>query len=165
MTIEQHYADIAPRLTNWLVSTGSSYHDACDLVQAVFLKLWNMKDDLLESDSAVSGLAFTMAKNLRKNAARDNSHIVFKEEITEDDAGAIQTRVMPSDAKYLRHRLNQAFAKLPPPLREAYTLFQIGELSVREIAHELGISEALVKVRIHRAKEKLKEILADLVTF
>ncbi len=165
MTIEQHYASIAPRLTNWLVSTGSSYHDACDLVQATFLKLWKMQSDLRDSDSAVSGLAFTIAKNLRKNAVRDDSRITFKDEITDEDAGTARTSVMPSDAEYLRRRLNDAFAKLPPPLREAYTLFQIGELSIREISHELGISESLVKVRIHRAKEKLKEILADLVTF
>ena len=31
-----------------------------------------------------------------------------------------------------------------------------------EIAHETGVSENLVKVRIHRAKEKLKVLLADL---
>ena len=165
MTIEQHYADIAPRLTNWLVSSGSTYHDACDIVQAVFLKLWKMQNDLRDSDSAISGLAFTMAKNFRKNMARDNSRITLKEEITEEDAGSVRTSVMPSDAAYLRRRLQNAFAALPPSLHEAYTLFQIGELSVREISHELGISEALVKVRIHRAKEKLKEILSDLVTF
>lgn len=165
MTIEEHYAAIAPRLTNWLVATGSPYHDACDLVQAVFLKLWKMKDDLRDSDAAVSGLAFTMAKNLRKNAARDDSRMTFKEEIKEEDAGAVGAGVMPSDSAYLRRRLNQAFSQLPPNLREAYTMFQIGELSIREISHELGISEGLVKVRIHRAKTKLKEILADLVTF
>lgn len=165
MTIEEHYAEIAPHLTNWLVATGSSYHDACDLVQAVFLKLWKMKNDLRDSDSAVSGLAFTIAKNLRKNVVRDDSRITFKEEITDEDGGAAQTPVMPSDAEYLRKRLNEAFAKLPPNLREAFTLFQIGELSIREISHELGISEGLVKVRIHRAKEKLREILSDLVTF
>lgn len=165
MTIEEHYAVIAPRLTNWLVATGSSYHDACDLVQSVFMKLWSMKNDLRNNDSAVSGLAFTMAKNLRKNEIRDNSRILLKEEITDEDIGAAHRSAVPSDTKYLRNRLNAAFAKLPPQLREAYTLFQIGELSVREIAHELGVSEGLVKVRIHRAKEKLKEILSDLVTF
>ena len=73
---------------------------------------------------------------------------------------------MPSDIAYLRKRLQAAFAELPPMLREAYTLFQVGELSIREIAHETGVSENLVKVRIFRAKEKLKVILADLrVTF
>ena len=165
MTIEEHYAAIAPRLTNWLVATGSSYQDACDLVQSVFLKLWKMKDDLRDSDAAISGLAFTMAKNMRKNAIRDNSRLTFKEEITDEDMGSAATAPMPSDSAYLRRRLNAAFASLPPALREAYTLFQIGELSIAEIAHETGVGESLVKVRIHRAKEKLKEILSDLVTF
>jgi RNA polymerase sigma factor (sigma-70 family) len=73
---------------------------------------------------------------------------------------------MPSDIDYLRRRLTEAFLKLPPILREAYTLFQIGELSVREVAAQTGVSENLVKVRVHRAKEKLKVLLADLrVTF
>ena len=41
-------------------------------------------------------------------------------------------------------------------------MFQIGEMSIRDIANQTGVSENLVKVRIFRAKEKLKEILADL---
>ena len=67
-----------------------------------------------------------------------------------------------SDIKYLRRRLTEAFAKLPPILREAYTLFQIGEMSIRDIANQTGVSENLVKVRIFRAKEKLRKILSDL---
>jgi DNA-directed RNA polymerase specialized sigma24 family protein len=39
-------------------------------------------------------------------------------------------------------------------------------MSIRDIAAQTGVTENLVKVRIHRAKEKLKEILSDLrVTF
>ena len=61
---------------------------------------------------------------------------------------------------------NWAVTKRPPVLREAFTLFQIGEMSIREIANQTGVSENLVKVRIFRAKEKLREILSDLrVTF
>lgn len=165
MTIEELYPVLAPKLTNWLVATGSAYHEACDLVQEVFLKLWKMRDDLRDNDAAVSGLAFTIARNLRKNAIRDNSRLAFVEEIGEEDAGTEDPASPPSDAEYLRKRLAAAFAELPPMLREAYTLFQIGELSIREIAHETGVSEGLVKVRIHRAKEKLKILLADLVTF
>ena len=37
MNIEEQYKKIAPRLTNWLVASGSSYHEACDLVQNTFL--------------------------------------------------------------------------------------------------------------------------------
>ena len=162
MTVEDYYRALAPKLTNWLVATGSPYHDACDLVQRTFLKLWEMRDDLRDDASAVSGLVFTIAKNLRKNAWRDGARLHYVDEIHEDAAGAVQPADSPSDAAYLRSRIEQALAQLPPLLREAYTLFQIGELSIREIAHETGVSENLVKVRIHRAKQKLQPLLADL---
>jgi len=170
MNIEELYRAIAPRLTNWLVASGSGYHEACDLVQNTFLKIWNMRDDLRDDEESVSGLAFTIARNLRKNLARDNARLTFVDEIREEDSGSVGPAELPSEVEArsaaLRRRLNEAFAKLPPILREAYTLFQIGEMSIREIANQTGVSENLVKVRIFRAKEKLQEILSDLrVTF
>ena len=181
MNIEALYRTIAPRLTNWLVASGSSYHEACDLVQSTFLKIWKMRNDLRNGESAVSGLAFTIARNLRKNLARDNARLAFVGEIRDADEGdglaatdgqqaALAARRTTtadadpgaSDSEYLRRRLAEAFSKLPPILREAYTLFQIGEMPIHEIAAQTGVSESLVKVRIFRAKEKLKKILADL---
>ncbi len=180
MTVEEHYNTLAPKLTNWLVATGSAYAEACDLVQNTFLKIWQMKDDLRDSDEAVSGLAFTIARNLRKNLARDNKRLVLSEDMSaesqssdsgesiSDPAMTIDGRnvTMQSDVAYLRVRLKKAFAQLPPILREAYSLFQVAEMPIREIARQTGVSENLVKVRIFRAKEKLRVILADLrVTF
>jgi len=162
MTVEEHYKRLAPKLTNWLVATGSSYAEACDLVQDTFMKLWSMRDDLQDNDSAVSGLVFTIARNLRKNKFRNESKITYVEEIKDGDLGETSETTAQVDIEHLRERLNAAFAQLPPLLREAYTLFQIGELSIKEIAHETGVSESLVKVRIFRAKEKLQTILADL---
>lgn len=166
MTIEEHYSRIAPKLTNWLVSTGSPYAEACDLVQETFIRIWKMRDDLIDNDSAVSGLAFTTARNLRKNSWRDNRRLSFVEEIPERAAGTVDPpELLPfeeeAERRRLRGLLEDAFSKLPPMLREAYTLFQIGEHSIREIAAETGVSENLVKVRIHRAKEKLRSILSE----
>ena len=175
MNIESLYSSIAPRLTNWLVSTGSPYHEACDIVQNTFMKIWKMRDSLRDEEDAVSGLAFTIARNLRKNLARDNARLTFVGDIRDPDDSSgdgppghsvpLPTSApasMPSDSDYLRRRLTEAFSKLPPILREAYTLFQIGEMSIHDISAHTGVSENLVKVRIHRAKEKLKEILSDL---
>lgn len=166
MRIEEHYRTLAPKLTNWLVATGSQYAEACDLVQSTFLKVWKMKDDLRDDDASVSGLVFTIARNLRKNLARDNSRLTFVEEIRDEDAGSVGPSELPSEAAdrraALRAKLTAAFAKLPPVLREAYTLFQVGEMSVREVAAQTGVTENLVKVRIFRAKEKLRQILAEM---
>ena len=164
MTINEHYALLAPKLLNWLVATGSSYAQSCDLVQETFLKLWKMRDEILDDDAAVSGLVFTIARNLRKNETRDLRREVLTDEIPEDpDAASTPPATSPSDTIYLRRRLIAAFAKLPPLLREAYTLFQIAEISISEIARETNATESLVKVRIHRAKNKLREILSDLM--
>jgi len=106
----------------------------------------------------------------RVRLARDDRRLTFVEEIREEDAGAVGPAVLPSEAAArraeLRRQLVAAFAQLPPALRETYTLFQIGERSVREIAAETGVGESLVKVRIFRAKEKLRAILSEMgVTF
>jgi len=167
MTIEEHYNAIAPKLTNWLVATGSSHQEACDLVQETFLRLWRMRDDLSDDPSAVSGLAFTTARNLRKNLWRDNARLTFVDEIRDGDGGAsAPPDELPSEAEErraeLRRQLSSAFAKLPPTLREAYTLFQVAGMSVRDIAAQTGATENLVKVRIFRAKNKLREILSEM---
>ena len=93
MNIEALYKEIAPRLTNWLVASGSSYHEACDLVQSTFLKIWKMRCDLHDNGADVSGLAFTIARNLRKNQVRDDARMTFVDEIKDEDAGTVDLQV------------------------------------------------------------------------
>ena len=162
MTIEEHYNAIAPKLTNYLVGVGVDYHAACDIVQETFLRLWKKRDTLLDDPAQVSGYVYTIARHLRADRLRKQARETLQEEITDEDAGAVMPPdTSASDAAYLRRRLNAALAELPPLVREAFSLFQISELSVREIARITGATENLVKVRVHRAKQKLRELLAD----
>ncbi len=165
MTIEEHYNAIAPKLTNYLVGVGADYHAACDIVQETFLRLWKKRDELLDDPAQVSGYVYTIARHLWTDRLRKQARETLQEEIKDEDAGAVMpSDSSPSDARYLRRRLNAALAQLPPLVREAFSLFQISELSVREIARITSASENLVKVRVHRAKMKLRELLADVVT-
>ena len=161
MTIEEHYCILAPRLTNWLIASGSSHAQACDITQETFIKLWEMRDTLHDDDAAITGLVFTIARNLRKNQIRDNQRIVYTDHPLPEEA-VETTAPSSSDMDYIRQRIQAALEQLPPLLREAYTLFQIAELSIAEIAREINATDNLVKVRIHRAKAKLRELLADL---
>lgn len=160
---EEHYASIAPKLTNWLVANGCGYATACDVVQETFLRVWKMRDDLDDDASMVSGLVWTTARNLRTDLARRQKREVLQDEIRDEDAGAVAPSAAETDGSYLWARIRKALDQLPPLLREAYTLFQIGGLSIREIAQRTNVSEALVKVRIFRAKEKLQPLLKDLL--
>jgi RNA polymerase sigma-70 factor (ECF subfamily) len=56
--------------------------------------------------------------------------------------------------------MERAINSLKPEMRVVFTLRDIEELSTHETAAILGISEALVKVRLHRARLKLREQLA-----
>ena len=55
-----------------------------------------------------------------------------------------------------------ALAELPDTNREIYTLFQIAGRTIKEIAQITGTTKNNIKVRIHRAKEKLTVLLKDL---
>jgi RNA polymerase sigma-70 factor (ECF subfamily) len=61
-----------------------------------------------------------------------------------------------------RDRVIEAVAELPPRLRAVVVLRDIYDLPHESIAAELGITEAAAKVRLHRARRKLRERLFPL---
>jgi RNA polymerase sigma-70 factor (ECF subfamily) len=66
------------------------------------------------------------------------------------------------EASALRHRLTGALSSLPPKLRAVVVLRDVYDLPHEAIAAELGISESAAKVRLHRARRKLREQLFPL---
>ena len=141
---------------------------ACDIVQETFLRVWRRRDELMEDAAQVSGYIYTIARNIRKDMARKSSRETLQEEITDADVGngrdapfATVPMQMEEDEerRILRRRLAKALAEVPPLLRESFLLFQMSGLSIREIARQVNSTETVVKVRIHRAKKRLRELL------
>lgn len=70
---------------------------------------------------------------------------------------------IPSEAllhKELRDALKRALDSLPPHYREVLILRDVQHLSIREVAHVLGISSANVKTRLRRARLQMRDFLA-----
>ncbi len=160
--IEHCYKTLAPRLTGYLVAGGASYDVACEIVQESFLKLWERRETIDDDPKSISGLLYTIARNIRTDRYRHERFTVYEADVGTDEPAQTGVSVDAGDRAYLRQRLSKALSTLPPLLREAYLLFYISELSIREIAHQTGVSESLVKVRLFRAKEKLRNELRDL---
>ncbi len=64
-----------------------------------------------------------------------------------------------SEAADLLDRLSVAVDELPPKLRQVVVLRDVYGLGHEAIAQELDITETAAKVRLHRARHKLREVL------
>jgi RNA polymerase sigma-70 factor (ECF subfamily) len=82
----------------------------------------------------------------------------------ENAAGLIHPDAQPEESaetQALLARLGVALDQLPPKLRVLVVLKDVYGLSHEEIAEELGISVAAAKVRLHRGRKKLRDLLYD----
>lgn len=64
-----------------------------------------------------------------------------------------------ADVADLRSQLSDALLTLPPKLRSVVVLRDIYDLSHESIAEQLDITESAAKVRLHRARKRLREHL------
>jgi RNA polymerase sigma-70 factor (ECF subfamily) len=60
-----------------------------------------------------------------------------------------------------RDSLSRALAELPEGQRVSVLLKDVYGLSCREIGEELGIEEGAVKVRLHRGRKRVRELLDE----
>ena len=88
------------------------------------------------------------------------------EELADDaplpDPSAERDPQARADASAVRDQLTVALQELPPRLRAVIVLRDIYDLPHEAIATELGISETAAKVRLHRARARLRERLYPL---
>jgi RNA polymerase sigma-70 factor (ECF subfamily) len=64
-------------------------------------------------------------------------------------------------ATELSHRLQAALARLPEKHAEAFCLHALSGWSYEEVARQTGTSSSAVGVNVHRARQRLKELLGD----
>ena len=166
MEIEGLYREIAPKLASYLTGGGLPYDTTCDIVQETFLRLWRMRDELSDDPHQVSGLAYTIARNCRNDLARKDGRMIglsAAQASGEDFASPEEGRQEEEkdEIASLGRRLKASLGRMPVQLLEAFALSRLGNLSVKDIARGTGLSEANVKVRVHRAREMLQVLFRD----
>jgi RNA polymerase sigma-70 factor, ECF subfamily len=143
--------------------------DAEEAVQEAVLKAMTHLDQLTTPAKFKGWLLKTTANEARlKWRARHSALFESLDEAQRNDMGDdgfmprdfADWREIPSDTlerKEIREAVVQALRKLPPIYREAFILRDVNELSVSECSEVLGISEQAVKVRLHRARLRMRE--------
>jgi RNA polymerase sigma-70 factor, ECF subfamily len=144
--------------------------EAEDAAQETVIKVYTNLH-LFRAEARFRTWVLSIARNealgrLRKlNARREDSLNESADETAGDFTPAILTswREVPVEAleqKELGAILRKAIEALPEIYRNIVVLRDIEEMDIRETATALGISEAAVKVRLHRARAMLQRELA-----
>lgn len=125
-----------------------------DLTQDVFAKVIRYRSSYKQGNFAA--WIFTIARNIfssyYQKQKKERSHLI-NEEMT--DSG--EALVTESNEEELSH-LQRALLQLSNSDRELIVMHRFQEIKYEQIAEIMGSSQGAVKVKVHRALKKLKDI-------
>jgi len=160
----QAYAFLVNRYKDYVFTLAlrivKNREDAEEVSQDVFIKAYRALADF-KGASKFSTWLYTIVNNtgitfLRKKRlvtqSLDNEKVFEMAESRESGMSANQV-----EQKSKLAMVNKAIGLLNPDDAEVITLFYKGEQTLDEIARVLGIEANAVKVRLHRARGRLKE--------
>ena len=125
---------------------------AKDIVQGVFLKVYERRSQLLHPESFKAWLLI-IARNDCLTYLRKATRMSRLDEENEDDVFALPTSEIDRDEETAI--VSRAVARLNPELNEDVILREYENLSYKEIADVLGVTESIVKSRLFSARQQL----------
>jgi len=130
--------------------------DAREVVQSVFIKLWEKRDQIDLSTSMKSYL-FTSVHNRSLNVIRDRKK--FSDSELPDPAGEWDVSAQ-IESMELEGKIRAALDELPEKCREVFMLNRFEGLKYLEIAERLGISAKTVENQMSKALKLLRDKLS-----
>ena len=157
--VRRTYVDtytLAMRLT-------ANEEDARDVVQESYLRAWkgikSFRGDAQFSTwmyRITANAAATLVQKRRRRRTESLEHV--EEPI---DASIEGQPEAATESSVGLEELARAVAALPPKLRSIVVLKDVYGLSHEAIAEDLGISVAAAKVRLHRGRKRLRDVLFE----
>ncbi|RAJ37036.1 RNA polymerase sigma factor [Pedobacter cryoconitis] len=125
--------------------------DAKDVIQEIFSKLW-INAAAIKSNHNLGGLLYTAARNKVLNS-------IEKSKVRHDYAKSIAAFVSETDPdtidkldeKRLSKIIEHEIQSLPPKMREIFEMSRKENLSHKEIAEKLNLSDQTVKKQVQNA--------------
>jgi RNA polymerase sigma-70 factor (ECF subfamily) len=161
---QQAYAELVSQYQNYVFTLAFRFtknrEDAEEISQDIFVKAYRALADF-KGNSKFSTWLYTIVNNtcitfLRKKRLEvhslDNEGVF---EVADSQDSGLRANLIESKSRV--NMVNQAIGLLSPDDAEVITLFYKGEQSLEEIAQILRIETNTAKVRLHRARARLKE--------
>lgn len=162
------YRRHTPLLRTVIARVVHNEHDVDDLLQEVFLELWNRADHYDEGKGKALGWIVTLARRRaidrirRRQAyarAEERLRLETEHEPQQTRHQGVEEDVNASDRAEIFRKL---LATLPEAQREALHLAYFRGLSQREIAAKTGIPLGTIKTRLELAVRKIRTAILSL---
>ena len=154
------YDQYYQRVRNFILSSVRDQWAADDLTQETFIRVQKNLHTLKDSSKLASWI-FRIAHNLCldhfRNLKRTSSHECELDEARDVFKEAMVQKRLEQDE--MSSCVQDVVRLLPESFRSVITLFDMAELSHREIADILDTTVENVKVRLHRARKELRALL------
>lgn len=141
----------------------NDYEQSKDIVQDVFVKVWQNMDQVMEIKD-LKGYLFKAVQNSSMNYLK---HLKVREKFAVDyqcsESPTVKSHEEIVTEQETRTRVCQAVNKLPDNWREAFVHSKYESLKYHEIAAEMKISQKTVEKYISKALQFLRGELNDLL--
>lgn len=139
--------------------SGGDYYMAEEIVQQVFVKLWEIRANL-NITKTVSAYLFTMSKNYFLNiiAQRSQEQLFLSQMQGNADSKTVDSEV---EFNLLLEDWEQIIEKMPQARRRVYRMHYIEHLSQREIAEQLNLSENTVEAHLRLSNQYIRGQLRE----
>jgi RNA polymerase sigma-70 factor (family 1) len=140
--------------------------DAEDIVQELFVSIWRRRGDL-DIAQALSTYLFNSARyaamrHISQNITKYKHLETLAASLGKDggsDSLGIEALIF---SRELEGKIDGAIGQLPEKMREVFLLSRREQLSYKEIAERLSISEETVRKQIYKALQILRDQLGNL---
>ncbi|MCH8294632.1 MAG: RNA polymerase sigma factor [Candidatus Poribacteria bacterium] len=152
----------------YLLRSVRNYEDAEELTLEVFVKVYRALSKW-RPEARFSTWLYKIAKNLsidhHRAKSRRFTYSLDDEELSFNEPAAVDLRSNPEwqlEENDRNRIIREAVDALSPKQKETFMLYRYEGLQIREIAEVLGMAEGTVKIHLHRAMKKLRNVLLPL---
>jgi RNA polymerase sigma-70 factor (ECF subfamily) len=151
---EDLYAKSYPRLVAQLTVITGNLHEAQDCVQEAMCRTWD-RWEKVRSYSDPEGWTRRVALNLSVSRWRKLRRLLPLSDAPESEVSAQDDTLMQAVA------LSNTLADVPQRQREALVLHYVVDLSIEQVANEMGVRPGTVKSMLSRGRTHMKSLLED----
>ncbi len=159
--MEEIFSIFHTRIFRFSIAYLKNEHDAYDVVQDVFIKIWESRYTL-KKDTNFDAYIFTIAKNamlsLFRKRLTEQKYLDYMVQVGESDSGGTEEQ---TNFFFLKQRYEELIEQLPLKRKEIFILSREKGLSNKEIALLKGISEKTVENQLTRALAFFRQNLSS----